>query len=152
MKQMTESTATTPTELTGRIVVGIDGSASSIAALRRGVRIAKALGTSLEAVTSWRYLTSYASVGGEFMDSPEDDARTIVGDAAKAVFASKVPAWFTATTCEGNADQVLIEQSVGAEMLIVGSRGHGGIAGLLLGSVSALCAERASCPVLVVHI
>jgi nucleotide-binding universal stress UspA family protein len=133
-------------------VVGIDGSESSIAALRRGVRIAKALGTSLEAVTSWRYLTSYASVGGEFMDSPEQDAKTIVGDASKAVFASKVPGWFTATTRQGNADQVLIEESKDAEMLIVGSRGHGGIAGVLLGSVSARCAERASCPVLVVHI
>jgi nucleotide-binding universal stress UspA family protein len=152
MKQMTKSTAITPPQLAGRIVVGVDGSESSIAALRRGVRIATALGTSLEAVTTWRYPTSYASVGGEFMDSPEDDAKTIVGDASQAVFASKAPAWFTAIAREGNADQVLIEQSKGAEMLIVGSRGHGGIAGLLLGSVSALCAERATCPVLVVHI
>jgi nucleotide-binding universal stress UspA family protein len=151
MTQMTSSAGTTPPQLAGRIVVGIDGSESSIAALRRGVRIAKALGVSLEAVTSWRYLTSYASVGGEFMDSPEHDARTIVGEATKTVFASKVPGWFTATTRQGNADQVLIEESRDAEMLIVGSRGHGGIAGVLLGSVSARCAERASCPVLVVH-
>ncbi|MDQ1560876.1 MAG: hypothetical protein QOE85_217, partial [Actinomycetota bacterium] len=59
--------------------------------------------------------------------------------------------WFTEVTFEGNADEILIEQSRGAEMLIVGSRGHGGIAGVLLGSVSAKCAEHAHCPVLIIH-
>jgi len=46
---------------------------------------------------------------------------------------------------------VLLEVSSGARMLVVGSRGHGGFAGLLLGSVSAACAEHGDCPVLVVH-
>ena len=52
---------------------------------------------------------------------------------------------------EGNAAKVLLEASEGARMLVVGSRGHGGFSGLLLGSVSAACAEHARCPVVVVH-
>jgi nucleotide-binding universal stress UspA family protein len=67
------------------------------------------------------------------------------------VFGSKIPDWFTSVAREGYPDQVLIEASKGAEMLVLGSRGHSGVAGILLGSVSAKCAERASCPVLVVH-
>jgi nucleotide-binding universal stress UspA family protein len=46
---------------------------------------------------------------------------------------------------------MLLDVSTGAQMLVVGSHGHGGFAGLLLGSVSAACAEHARCPVLVVH-
>ena len=46
---------------------------------------------------------------------------------------------------------MLIDESISAEMLVLGSRGHGGFAGLLLGSVSSACAEHAHCPVLVVH-
>ncbi|PZS13376.1 MAG: hypothetical protein DLM57_16785 [Pseudonocardiales bacterium] len=50
----------------------------------------------------------------------------------------------------GHAVQVLIDASVGADVLVVGSRGHGGFVGLLLGSVSAYCAEHGQCPVVVV--
>jgi nucleotide-binding universal stress UspA family protein len=52
---------------------------------------------------------------------------------------------------EGGAAKVLLEVSEGAAMVIVGSRGHGGFTGLLLGSVSANVAEHASCPVLIIH-
>jgi len=133
-----------------RIVVGLDGSEASVSAMRRAVIIATALGAPVEAVCSWRMPTGYATLGA-FEYSPEDDAHAMLSGAVKSVFGTKVPDWFTTATFEGAAADVLIEQSVGAQMLVIGSRGHGGIAGLLLGSVSARCAERASCPVLIVH-
>ena len=134
----------------GRIVVGIDGSEESVTALRRGIRIANALNTSIEAVSTWRLPSGYSSVG-EYEYSPLDDANAILSGAAKSVFGAKNPGWFTTATFEGNAAEILIEQSVGAEMVVVGSRGHGGIAGVLLGSVSAIVAEHAHCPVLIIH-
>jgi nucleotide-binding universal stress UspA family protein len=134
----------------GKIVVGVDGSEASVTALRRGIRMANALNASVLAVATWRMPTGYATLG-TFEYSPEDDAQSILAGATKSAFGGKVPQWFTTATFEGNADQVLIEQSKDAEMLVVGSRGHGGLAGVLLGSISALCAEHAHCPVLIIH-
>ena len=69
----------------------------------------------------------------------------------EAVLGADRPADFETVIVEGNPAEVLVHRSEGARVLVVGSRGHGGFAGLLLGSVSSACAERAHCPVLVVH-
>ncbi|MEO6530311.1 MAG: universal stress protein, partial [Specibacter sp.] len=61
------------------------------------------------------------------------------------------PEGFSGVCVRGTPAKVLMEHSKSAQMLIVGSRGHGGFAGMLLGSVSSACAEHAGCPVLVVH-
>ncbi|MDD0857766.1 universal stress protein [Arthrobacter alpinus] len=61
------------------------------------------------------------------------------------------PEGFSGVCVRGTPARVLMEHSKSAQMLIVGSRGHGGFAGMLLGSVSSACAEHAGCPVLVVH-
>jgi nucleotide-binding universal stress UspA family protein len=139
-----------------RIVVGVDGSATSIDALRAGVRMATALGIRLEAVTAWHVPDLYGGYRGEIyvpiLQDVEDGARAVLDESVTAVFGpTPPPPWFRGVVREGRSASALMEASEDAEMLVVGSRGHGGFAGLLMGSVSAACAEHASCPVLVVH-
>ncbi|WP_295124224.1 universal stress protein [uncultured Leifsonia sp.] len=134
----------------GRIVVGVDGSAESLSALRRGARMAERLGCSLVGVTVWEYPPSWPGyvMGGW---DPERDARTIADDAASDVFGTKRPDWYSTVIRSGSAARQLIAEAEDAEMLIVGSRGLGGFTGLLLGSVSRSVVEHADCPVLVIH-
>jgi nucleotide-binding universal stress UspA family protein len=139
-----------------RVVVGVDGSPSSIGALKRGVRIASALGLPLEAVAAWHYTDMYGGYAGEaYVPTSEAlaaGAQAMLDDTASAVFGDAArPSWFHGSVREGGTVRTLLDESEGAEMLVVGSRGHGGFAGLLLGSVSEACAEHATCPVLVFH-
>ncbi|MCU1529307.1 MAG: hypothetical protein JWP75_3070 [Frondihabitans sp.] len=132
------------------IVVGYDGSGPGLAALERGIRLAPVLDCDLLLVTTWTFpqVSSVVGFGGW---SPEEDAQGMVKAVIADVFPNGRPSWFRAVVVEGQSARILLEQSHGAEMLIVGSRGHGGFAGLLLGSVSSACAEHADCPVLVMH-
>lgn len=137
-------------ENTSPILVGVDGSEPSIGALRGAARIATALETPIEAVTTWEYPVmgdGYYPVDG----SPEEDAKAILDAAIATAFPDGAPADLRRTILHGSAARVLIKHSSAASMLVLGSRGHGGFAGLLLGSVSAACAAHAHCPVLVMH-
>ncbi|WP_090709599.1 universal stress protein [Mycetocola miduiensis] len=132
------------------IIVGVDGSDSSIEALREAAEIAEALDVPLEATTAWEF-----PVMGEYTPirdwSPEEDAKKILSSAVSRAFPDAPPSDLELTTVRGPAARTLIEVSKDARMLVLGSRGHGGFVGMLLGSVSAACAEHAHCPVLVVH-
>ncbi|CCQ13545.1 UspA domain-containing protein [Rhodococcus sp. AW25M09] len=141
---------TNDTAAAKRIVVGVDGSPCSILALQRARPIADASQWEIDAVAAWQY-PSYLGAGivGEL--HPDDDARKFLHDAVEAAFGSDRPEGLEEIVTHGYPSQVLIEASAEAEMLVVGSRGHGGFVGLLLGSVSGQCAEHAQCPVLVVH-
>ncbi|MFN0090752.1 MAG: universal stress protein [Acidimicrobiales bacterium] len=139
----------------GRIVVGVDGSEHSVAALRWAVEEAKLRNAQVEAVISWQYPVYAADpIGATAISSldPElvrDGARRALEEAIAAADAGPAPV--TPVVLEGSAGHALIETARGAELLVVGSRGHGGFAGLLLGSVSTQCVHHAPCPVVVVR-
>jgi nucleotide-binding universal stress UspA family protein len=143
--------STDPVNSERRIVVGVDGSQHSELALRWSARLAATLGARLDVVTAWDYPPSYgwAAVAPDW--DPGQDMEKVAADTVRAVFGDQPPAGTELHIREGGAAKVLLEACEGAVMLVVGSRGHGGFTGLLLGSVSANVAEHASCPVLVIH-
>ncbi|MEO8888456.1 MAG: universal stress protein [Jatrophihabitantaceae bacterium] len=134
-----------------RIVVGVDGSAQSVAALRLAGRIAAGLGVEIDAVIAWDLPISYGMGAVPSDWQPDLDAASALSEALAAAFGNAVPHGLSSQVRRGHPAKVLLDAAGDAEMLVVGSRGHGGFVGLLLGSVSAQCTELASCPVLVVH-
>lgn len=135
----------------GRVVVGIDGSPGSAEALRWAARYATLTHAVIDAVIAWQPPVSYgwAYDMGEWR--PAADAEKVLTAQVDQVFGAQRPADLHLLVCEGYPARVLIEASKDAALLVVGSRGHGGFYGLLLGSVSANCAEHGKCPVVVVH-
>jgi nucleotide-binding universal stress UspA family protein len=143
---------TSPNSATTRsVIVGVDGSAPSKAALRWAARICEATGNKIEAVIAWEWPRSYGWSPVIEDWHPDAEAEKTLEQALDDVFGADRPAGLVPSVRHGAPRKVLIEASGGAEMLVVGSRGHGGFTGLLLGSVSAACAEHAHCPVVVVR-
>jgi nucleotide-binding universal stress UspA family protein len=133
-----------------RIVVGVDGSSASAAALRWAVHQAKITGASIDAVTAWHFPSSYgwAPVAEGAIDF-ESDAKKILSDVVTEAGALEPAVLVQPLVAQGNAADVLLRTAAGADLLVVGSRGHGGFASALLGSVSLHCVLHAHCPVLV---
>ncbi|HUY47773.1 MAG TPA: universal stress protein [Streptosporangiaceae bacterium] len=133
-----------------RIVVGVDGSVPSKAALAWAVRQAALTGAVVEAVIAWEYPDTYG-LGPALGVDMEGIAATVVSDAITGVAGPGGPVKICPRVVEGHPARVLIEASAGADLLVVGSRGHGGFAGAVLGSVSQHCIQHATCPVVVVR-
>lgn len=135
-----------------QIVVGIDGSAPSVAAARWAARQAELTGASLHAITTWRAPTYFGTPVPlpEGFD-PAADATELLEKAVAAVRVEHAGIDVRALVAQGVAGQVLVEASKDAELLVVGRRGHGELAGILLGSVSEHCVTHAHCPVVVVR-
>jgi nucleotide-binding universal stress UspA family protein len=133
------------------VVVGVDGSDSSVLALQWAAHYAALLGAGLEAVSAWQYPPTYGWAGIAPDWDPAEGVKRMLSDSAHAAFGDQVPAGIQFQVREGGAAMVLLDECQDATMLVVGSRGHGGFTGLLLGSVSANVAEHAPCPVLIVH-
>jgi nucleotide-binding universal stress UspA family protein len=141
---------------TSTIVVGIDGSEHARLALDWAIGQARLTAARLRLVTAWHVpLIAYGAVGllppvsvavdQSFREVAEEVA------AAGAETARAAGVAVESSVRHGQPADVLIEAATGADLLVVGSRGHGGFAGLLLGSVSAQCAHHAPCPLVIVR-
>ena len=143
----------------GRIVVGVDGSAPGQSAFAWAVAEARLRQATVEAVFCYHMPSVWMGMGDSFgstvvpdIDENDlasfarhtlEDARTQLGAAADGVDMRMV-------TVAGSASQALIEASKGADLLVVGSRGHGDLTSVLLGSTSMHCVHHGPCPVVVV--
>jgi nucleotide-binding universal stress UspA family protein len=139
----------------GPIVVGVDGSASSIAALNWAVDEAEVRGVGVHAVMSWRSPTVYnpPNIMAVSTSLPGDDLAAAAASEVARIAAEagqNRTADITAEAIEGHPAEVLISTAHGASLLVVGSRGHGGFVGALLGSVSQHVVAHAECPVVVI--
>lgn len=134
-----------------RILVGIDGSDSSKEALRTGDRIARALDVPLVALMFWQGPPVYE--GWETVDpyKPPAGSVELLRSTVAAVFGEDVPEHVRADLLHGRPAARLVEESENALMLVLGRRGHGGLRGSAMGSVSNACLAHAHCPVLVVR-
>lgn len=142
---MTQSTSTS------FLVVGVDGSDASRDALRWAARQARMTGADLHAICAWDFPVAcgwapdYSDVDleGAARESLQETIRQVLGEVPDLAVVARVE--------RGHAAQVLVEASREADMLVVGRRGLGSFAGMLLGSVSEHCAQHARCPVLIMH-
>lgn len=133
------------------IVVGTDGSEVSKGALRWAVRQAQLTGGRLRVVMCWEVPSvAYWAPLPEGLDF-EKETRQALADTVAEVVGDDPQIVVDQVVAEGHPAPVLIEQSTAADLLVVGSRGHGEFAGMLLGSVSEHCVTHATCPVVVVH-
>jgi nucleotide-binding universal stress UspA family protein len=140
----------------GRIVVGVDGSAPSRAALRWAVGQARLTGGTVHAVIAWQLPMTLMSHGwapiyveeeADFGDDARKRIDAVIGEEVAPADGHLV----RTEVVHGHPAQVLLDAADRADLLVVGSRGHGGFAAALLGSVSQHCANHARCPVLIVR-
>lgn len=143
----------------GRIIVGVDGSEHSLEALRWAVREATLRNATVQVISAWTYpvmpadgLAGGAYVRGLDPETLEAAARSNLETAVNAACPDEASrSRLELLVVEGSAGRALVEASKGADLLVVGSRGHGGFANLLLGSVSSQCVHHAHCPVTVIR-
>ena len=137
-----------------RIVVGVDGSANSRAALEFAANEAERRGARLDVVMAWHL--PYVSGVEVWMPTAHFDNGAIEtgyrGQLDTLIAGADVPASVVVEPIlvEGPSSSSLLSAAEGASLLVVGRRGRGGFLGLLLGSVSLQVAAHAPCPVVIV--
>ncbi len=140
------------------IVVGVDQSDGAKAALRFALEEARLRQATLRAVHAWQFAYlgapgiegSVPHAGGEF-EALRSAAEAVLDATLEEVAVDAKGVKVERRVVQGAPAAVLVKESRDADLLVVGSRGHGGFAQLLLGSVSQQCAHHASCPVVIVR-
>nr|MBA3842744.1 universal stress protein [Actinomycetota bacterium] len=144
------------------MVVGVDGSAGAKEALRWALNEARLRESPLRAVHAWMFgyiggsvegysywggsLGSYTSLGVD-LNELHRAAEDLLERALAELGQEPRDVEIERQVVQGAAAEVLVDSATAGDLLVVGSRGHGGFAGLLLGSVSQQCVHHASCPV-----
>jgi nucleotide-binding universal stress UspA family protein len=147
------------------VVVGIDGSEGSKTALRFALEEARLRRATLRVVHAYvlplsdvapdPFLLEFPSVPGPELEAIADDlekgAKGLIDDSLDGVLeGAEAGVPIERVAIEGSPAAALIAEAEGADLLVVGSRGHGRVHGLLLGSVSQQCVSHAPCPVAIV--
>ncbi len=137
------------------VVVGVDGSAESIEALRWAASYAAATAATISAVHAWHNPPTGPVPAGRPPQPITDEVRAkvqeILDSALTQVFGTTTPERVGTKVAYGHPAMVLVNESAGADLLVVGHRGQGAFHGMLLGSVSIHCVTAAPCSVVVVR-
>jgi nucleotide-binding universal stress UspA family protein len=147
--------------MAGRIVVGIDGSEQSSAALRWAAEEATLRGATVEAVHAWTFVpvTTPADSGlvpvawtdsVDALEATQNAAQRIAADQVRDVLGEDHDV--TVSLVQDDATEALVQAAVGADLLVVGNRGRGALKEALLGSTSGRVADHAPCPVVIVRV
>jgi len=137
-----------------RIVVGVDGSEPSKAALRLAADQAELVGGVVDAIFAWELPTTWYGLAPPMDTKPADyqkQARELLDRVIDEVLGPERPVEIRLRSTQGHPAAVLLDAAAGARLLVVGNRGHGGFTGSLLGSVGQHCVQQAPCPVVVVR-
>lgn len=145
--------------MSGRVVVGVDGSENARMAVRWAATEAGLRQMRLDLVSAWDIpIYSYAFAGGvagvqqgNLLEESKEHADRELATAKREARAEAAGVEIETIAAQGQPADVLLEAAKGADLLVVGSRGLGGFRGLLLGSVSQQCAHHARCPIVIVR-
>lgn len=135
-----------------KVIVGVDGSPSSNAAMEWAAQEAEIRGAALELIHAWNYPNlgygGYVAVLEDF----EKDASTLLDEVVASVRSQHPNLKLVSSLLQGPTAQTIMERSKEADMVVVGSRGRGGFSGLLLGSVGQQLVHHCPVPVVIIHL
>lgn len=135
-----------------KVVAGVDGSPGSASSLEWAIEEARRWGAELHVVHAWRYPYLGVRAGaGELVPLIHDDAKHVLDDAVDTARSAGLVVTGHLVEHVESAGLLEVAEQVGADLIVLGSRGRGGFTSLLLGSVSTVVATHAPCPVVVIR-
>jgi nucleotide-binding universal stress UspA family protein len=153
-KGVCEAMETTLPQQRSRIVVGTDGSPSSVGAVRWALEAATLVGAWLDVVLVWNPDIDFGWMGTPpvhgWVTDPATQGHAVVRSVMDRVCEEPPADTVRTFVIEGDPVRCLLAHAAGADVLVLGDRGAGGFLGLQLGSVASACVSHAPCPVLIV--